>query len=117
MRSRRGFVSLAVVAVSGLIAAVPSVFGAPSPNASCQGAGASSRAPGQGLGDPGDIAFVAHANNAEPGSAGAFYSTFAQQHGSLEDCIGEIARSPPLAKPARRRDRTLGPLSGRIGVS
>lgn len=89
MRLRRGFVSLAVVAVSGLIAAAPSVFGAPSPDASCQGAGASSRAPGQGLGDPGDIAFVAHANNAEPGPAGAFYSTFARQHGSLEDCIGE----------------------------
>ena len=47
MRSRRGFVSLAVVAVSGLIAAAPSVFGATSPNASCQGAGASSRGPGQ----------------------------------------------------------------------
>jgi hypothetical protein len=87
MRLRRGFVSFVLVAVGGLMAAAPSAVGSQSTNASCQGAGSSSRAPGLGVGDPGDIAFVAHANNAEPGPAGLFYRTFAQQHGSLEDCI------------------------------
>jgi len=87
MGLRRGLVSFVLVAVGGLMAAAPSAFGAQSANASCQGAGTSSRAPGLGLGDPGDIAFVAHGNNAEPGPAGEFYRTFARQHGSLEDCI------------------------------
>jgi hypothetical protein len=93
MRLRKRFVTLAVVATGGLMAAAPGAFGAQSPNASCVGAGSSALAPGQGgqFAAPGaravvsqDVLAMAQSLGVPPGSlvAGA-----AQAKGTAQECF------------------------------
>ena len=91
MRLRKRFVTLAVVACGGLMAAAPGAFGA-NPTASCVGAGSSALAPGQqDVFPPGERATVSHDIQAIAGALGvppgAVVSGAAQQHGTAAECF------------------------------
>jgi hypothetical protein len=78
-----GAVAALVVAAPGAVAAPASISG----NASCVGAGSSALAPGQGFGFPGERAAVSHFLGSTGGPAGQIISSFAQQHGTADECF------------------------------
>jgi hypothetical protein len=98
MRLRRRFITLALVAIGGVMAASPSAFGAQSTSASCVGAGSSALAPGQqDVWPPGTRAEIAHFGKTVADqmgvSPGSLVVTFAQQKGSAAECF---PNGPPL---------------------
>ena len=92
---RRRLITVALVAVGGLMAAAPSAFGAQSDNASCVGAGSSSIAPGHGFGYPGERADIAHYGQTFGVPPGQLVGIYAHQKGSAAECYPEGPPLPP----------------------
>ena len=83
-------VASAVGAVAVLALAAPGAGAAPasvSGNASCVGAGSSALAPGQEFGFPGQRAQIAHFLKSQGGPPGQTVRSFAQMHGTADECF------------------------------
>ena len=91
---RKRLITIALVAVGGLMAAAPSAFGAESTNASCVGAGSSALAPGQqDIWAPGTRAEISHYVNSLGEAGREAFLASAHDKGSAADCF---PNGPPL---------------------